>query len=1007
MKPNLSSVLAGMLLLPSCLFTAHSQSFPPQLRLDRRTNALELTVSSLSATGALFIYQAPDLQTLVDSPSLLFETNTVSTNNVRVPIASPGGPANATFFSAANWPGYSTNDFVYPEEYPIEPVPDKILFTSDLPPNLGAGSAFIVDFFVASPSGQPVAISGTATILVVRESDGATHPDAIVAPTAGQMTNGYMRAVITVNSTTSLVGYTLGLSIAPGVLGSPHPLVTSTFLKAVFGLGAPKLTPPHDEAYWTQKLEERRTVNRDTDQTWSYPLAGSGHLVSGTFGEWRGKKTEKEPTGHVHEGLDLSTADNADIAVKASRGGVISRSNSIPNMGSYLVVDHGDGWFSRYLHLDPAFFSVSNGQAVARGDKLATRLYKRAHWGVHLHFEVRKGPNTSQWENPYPGIGQDPLQTDGLFPENPVPVATARPLLEGFGLTRQPPWKTPFLKGPPTVSDSGPVHLVAQFVDSETIGNRLGLRTVRFVPDVPEGVPLPPDIWPINETADNLLRPPDSDHINSFAQINGFAKYPNDHFTGELPTAVARLNYYRYWWQWDTSSYAATRTGPRSLVLSGTNYSGASREFAFTFGPKLLGVTPDLLVAGQYFFTNVAYLGTNRFSELNKPDPAMTQPDRYKLEIVWDDGVTVLPGVMWVSPITSYAAYGLTPVLATHLQANTFSFTLPQTTPPTPGDGLKLRVSSLLVPNIAHEVALLPTCPVGPAVIPGPNMALIPAGPFTMGNCMDPGEGYSDELPLHTVYVSAFYMDKYEVTKALWDEVYNWALTHSYSFTYGAAGKAVNHPAQSMTWYDAVMWCNARSEKEGRVPAYYTSAAQTAVYRGGQVNVDNNWVKWCTGYRLPTEAEWEKAARGGLSGQRFPWGNTISWSQANHYAYPLSAGGYGYGYDVNPTQGYHPTFDDGVYPYTSPVGYFGSNGNGYGLYDMAGNVWEWCWDRYGGYSSGSQTDPHGPAPGSSRGLRGGSWNGNAFNCRTAFRYSYYPTGSYNYVGFRPVLPPGQ
>ena len=395
MKPNLSSVLAGMLLLPSCLFTAHSQSFPPQLRLDRRTNALELTVSSLSATGALFIYQAPDLQTLVDSPSLLFETNTVSTNNVRVPIASPGGPANATFFSAANWPGYSTNDFVYPEEYPIEPVPDKILFTSDLPPNLGAGSAFIVDFFVASPSGQPVAISGTATILVVRESDGATHPDAIVAPTAGQMTNGYMRAVITVNSTTSLVGYTLGLSIAPGVLGSPHPLVTSTFLKAVFGLGAPKLTPPHDEAYWTQKLEERRTVNRDTDQTWSYPLAGSGHLVSGTFGEWRGKKTEKEPTGHVHEGLDLSTADNADIAVKASRGGVISRSNSIPNMGSYLVVDHGDGWFSRYLHLDPAFFSVSNGQAVKRGDKLATRLYKREHWDVHLHFEVRKGPNTS------------------------------------------------------------------------------------------------------------------------------------------------------------------------------------------------------------------------------------------------------------------------------------------------------------------------------------------------------------------------------------------------------------------------------------------------------------------------------------------------------------------------------------------------------------------------------------------------------------------------------------
>jgi len=104
------------------------------------------------------------------------------------------------------------------------------------------------------------------------------------------------------------------------------------------------------------------------------------------------------------------------------------------------------------------------------------------------------------------------------------------------------------------------------------------------------------------------------------------------------------------------------------------------------------------------------------------------------------------------------------------------------------------------------------------------GMALIPAGSFTMGNCMNSGEGYSDELPLHAVYVSAFYMDRYEVTKALWDEVYNWAITHSYSFEYGAQGKASTHPAQYMTWYDTVKWCNARSEKENKTPAYYTDA---------------------------------------------------------------------------------------------------------------------------------------------------------------------------------------
>jgi len=97
---------------------------------------------------------------------------------------------------------------------------------------------------------------------------------------------------------------------------------------------------------------------------------------------------------------------------------------------------------------------------------------------------------------------------------------------------------------------------------------------------------------------------------------------------------------------------------------------------------------------------------------------------------------------------------------------------------------------------------------------PPAGMVFIPAGSFTMGNCMDSSEGYSDELPLHTVYVSAFYMDKYDVTKALWDSVYQWAITHGYSFDYDyvGSGKAANHPVQSMTWYDAVKWCNARSE---------------------------------------------------------------------------------------------------------------------------------------------------------------------------------------------------
>jgi formylglycine-generating enzyme len=276
------------------------------------------------------------------------------------------------------------------------------------------------------------------------------------------------------------------------------------------------------------------------------------------------------------------------------------------------------------------------------------------------------------------------------------------------------------------------------------------------------------------------------------------------------------------------------------------------------------------------------------------------------------------------------------------------------------------------------------------------NMALIPAGSFTMGDTFS--EGDSDELPLHTVNVSAFYMDKYEVTKALWDDVYVWAINHGYSFDSVGSGKAANHPVQTIAWYDMVKWCNARSEKEGKTPAYYTDAGLSARYRTGQVAP---YVNWSSGYRLPTEAEWEKAARGGASGHRFSWtdADTITHSRANYYSSSS------YAYDVSPTSGYHPTFNIGISPYTSPVGSFAPNG--YGLYDMTGNVWEWCWDWYGSYSPSSQSDPRGPPSGSLRVLRGGSWTDYAIGCRSAYRGNDTPGGTSYAYGFRSVLPPGQ
>lgn len=287
---------------------------------------------------------------------------------------------------------------------------------------------------------------------------------------------------------------------------------------------------------------------------------------------------------------------------------------------------------------------------------------------------------------------------------------------------------------------------------------------------------------------------------------------------------------------------------------------------------------------------------------------------------------------------------------------------------------------------------------------PPPGMAFIPAGLFQMGDVF--GELTDNPpVPVHPVYVSACYMDKYEVTKTLWDGVQQWAVTNGYSFNNTGLGKAPNHPINSISWYDMVKWCNARSEKEGLAPCYYTDANQTNIYRNGQLPLANDAVKWtATGHRLPTEAEWEKAARGGLSGKRFPWGDTISHSQANYYSDASRA------FDISPTRGLHPLYSTNGIPGTSPVGSFAANG--YGLYDMAGNVFDSCWDAYSTYTTNAITDPHGPATRSNFNfstLRGGGWQDVSLNsshlpiCVTAFRL-LATEGIFisNDVGFRCV-----
>lgn len=249
---------------------------------------------------------------------------------------------------------------------------------------------------------------------------------------------------------------------------------------------------------------------------------------------------------------------------------------------------------------------------------------------------------------------------------------------------------------------------------------------------------------------------------------------------------------------------------------------------------------------------------------------------------------------------------------------------------------------------------------------------LITGGTFNMGSPDDEAWRSADETQ-HSVTVSDFYMSAYEVTQQEYQDVMG---DNPSNFS------GQNLPVESISWLDAVAYCNARSEQEGLTPVYTIDGTSVS------------WDRSANGYRLPTEAEWEYACRAGTT-TPFNTETSISAEESNYW------GDYPYMIEDNYFNQSNLETQPGVYRQTT-VEVNSFSPNAWGLYNMHGNVGEWVWDYYGEYSAEAQTDPTGPQAGTRRVYRGGGWNDFAKNLRSAYRAALPQENSNYNIGLRLV-----
>jgi formylglycine-generating enzyme required for sulfatase activity len=366
----------------------------------------------------------------------------------------------------------------------------------------------------------------------------------------------------------------------------------------------------------------------------------------------------------------------------------------------------------------------------------------------------------------------------------------------------------------------------------------------------------------------------------------------------------------------------------------------------------------------------LAFTACDDGSDGKKTDPKVTWPadltavvgqtlSAISLASYANDGGT--PGAFsWTTPVDSVGTYGA--------QSHNMTFT--------PTDTSKYS-------TVKNDVNVLVS-------LAEMEMIRVAGGTFTMGSPDTETDRESDETQWQ-VTLSAFSIGKYEVTQAQYEEVMG--TNPSILKTGAAAGETQSRrPVEYVSWYDALVFCNKLSVKEGLTPAYRKDE-KTDPDEWGTVPAeyaDNTWdavevVADSTGYRLPTEAQWEYAARGGslASGYKvYSGSNTVddvAWYSGNN------------GSEGDPNYG------------TKQVGTKAANE--LGIHDMSGNVWEWCWDWYGAYPTEAKTDYVGASSGTFRVFRGGWWGDPAEYARSAWRgHTASPFRRSMDLGFRVLRP---